>query len=352
MRTLVFDDTGEIWDAASRSLGEALHASLSGDELLRYVVRNLGFVTATEGDSSVRLRLRPAVVSPIALSALLYWLHDRPIERVMLSFLDGTWSHELVRSCEEAMRRLMERVGFDAADREGDFLNKEQSLDNLPAESPFRAILQAWSDCGGTYDAERIRPVMQKALNGRFVLFEAQPGSAVRLRQGGGEGFRPGWRILAYPHKRLRVEDQPDYAYGKWVAQLYRERLKTRNPVLDNVDAVVTCSAAAAHELPISAPGRPVRSGRQLNHGSGRDGYDPDISLRIKPGQELPEVLQIARWASIQARQHRGLPFGALRSCRIPFPVRIADAVDDAAAGGTLHGKPMESIDVPARVGE
>lgn len=286
MRTLVFDDTGEIWDAASRSLGEALHASLSGDELLRYVVRNLGFITATESDSSVRLRLRPAIVSPIALSALLYWLHDLPIERVMLSFLDGAWSHELVRSCEEAMRHLMERVGFQAADREGDFLNKQLSLDHLPSESPFRAILQAWSDCGGTYDAERIRPVMQKALNGRFVLFEAQQGSPSVYVKEVGKGFGQAGGYWLTRTKGLRVEDQPDYAYGKWVAQAYREVVKTRSPVLDNVDAVVTFPQQPRMSYRYRRLVVPFAAERNSTMVLSATVIDPDISLRLKPGHE------------------------------------------------------------------
>ena len=48
MRSFLFDDSGEMWDAKSRSLAEALQASLSSDELEKYVVRNLGFIAATE----------------------------------------------------------------------------------------------------------------------------------------------------------------------------------------------------------------------------------------------------------------------------------------------------------------
>ena len=55
MQSLLFDDSGEIWDAKSRSLARSLQASLSGDELAKYVVRNLGFIAATESCGSVRI---------------------------------------------------------------------------------------------------------------------------------------------------------------------------------------------------------------------------------------------------------------------------------------------------------
>ena len=38
----------------------------------------------------------PSIVSPIAFSALLYWLHDRPKDRFVISFLESEWSHEVV----------------------------------------------------------------------------------------------------------------------------------------------------------------------------------------------------------------------------------------------------------------
>ena len=149
MQSLLFDDKGETWDANSTSLAEALQASLSGDELSKYVVKNLGFVAASKSDGSVRLRLRPAVVAPTALSALFYWLHDQTIERVLISCLDGEWSHELVRSRDEAMRRLLALVKFITPDREGDFLSMPRPLHQLQHSSPLRAALDAWSATPG-----------------------------------------------------------------------------------------------------------------------------------------------------------------------------------------------------------
>ena len=90
MQTCLFDDKGELWDGKSRRLADALHASLSSEDLLKYVVRNLGFIAVTENGGSLRLQLRPAIVSQTALGGLLYWMHDRDIERVLISALDET----------------------------------------------------------------------------------------------------------------------------------------------------------------------------------------------------------------------------------------------------------------------
>ena len=282
-RTYLFDDAGEMWDAKSPSLAEALHASISGDELAKYVVRNLGFVAATQSAASVRLRLRPAIASPTALSALFYWLHDQTIERVLISFLESEWTHELVRSGSEAVRTLLARVDYQANDREGDFLNKQVSLDNLSSSSPLRAVLQAWSDCSGTYNAERIRPVLQKVLNGRYMLVESVAGSpTLHVRDIGG-GFNKDVAVWLSRIRGLRVEDQPDYAYGKWIAAMYQQVLRKGEPSLEDVDAVISWPQKPRESfrykrlvVPFEARGNStLLLGASIN--------DPAIDLRVKP---------------------------------------------------------------------
>ncbi len=71
MPAFVFDDQGERWDAGSRRLADILQASIAGEELANYVVKNLGYVwVSEEANGTVRVRLRPKVVSPIAFSSL------------------------------------------------------------------------------------------------------------------------------------------------------------------------------------------------------------------------------------------------------------------------------------------
>ena len=284
MHCLVFDDRGEVWDAKSRELAEGLNASIGGDALTSYAIKNLGFIAATVINESVRIRLRPAVVSQVALSGLLYWLHDQPFHRVLLSFLDSDWSHELVRSRQEAASRLLARVRFRSEDREGDFLNKQRPLQDLSPGTPLRELLNLWSDHSGKYDSERLNPLLDKALNGRFVLFEAASGSnSVYVKEVGPGLGRSGGYWLSRT-KGLKVEDQPDYAYGKWVAEAYRDVLNTREPMLDDVDAVITWP---------QQPRVSYRYRRLVVPFTGRDAstlllsatvIDPDISLRVKSG--------------------------------------------------------------------
>ena len=181
MRSILFDDHGDIWDAGSRRLADDLHASIHGEELVEFAIRNLGFVAAKDARGSLRISLRPAVVSPIAFSALLYWLHDRIVDRVLISFFDRVWSHEMLPSRTEAVRRLLAKVDFGVGNRDNDFLHQDLPLDTLPDANPLKAVLGVWSATQGIFDEDQIAPVVRAKLNNRYVLVEATPTRAAMV---------------------------------------------------------------------------------------------------------------------------------------------------------------------------
>ena len=174
--------TGERCGTAGRSaLADALQASIAGDELANYAVRNLGLRRRQrERRLGCASACGPAVVSPIAFSALLYWLHDRP----------KSTASDLVPGRASGRTRCSARATTSCAgccsasrpaadEREGDFLQVAASAaPAVAASSPLRGVLSIWSDSGGKYDRERLHPLLEKALNGRFV-------------RGGGEAERP-----------------------------------------------------------------------------------------------------------------------------------------------------------------
>jgi hypothetical protein len=286
MQTFLFDDKGQTWDAASPLLAEELSSWLSGDELLKYVVRNLGFIAVNaSGGGSVRLRLRPAVASPLALSSVLYWLYDQTIERVLISTLDREWSHELVRSREEAIRRLLACVTARPEERRDDFLKEVLPLQALPAVSPLRALLNAWSDCGGKYDRERLDPLLEKALGRRFVLVEGTADAPSLYFKDVGPGLTTLADFWRSHSTTLRVEDQPDYAYGKWVSGIYREVMASGQPSLEEIDAIINWP-----EDPYRKVYRyrrlvvPFRGERNSSLVLSASLMDPEVNLRRKPG--------------------------------------------------------------------
>jgi hypothetical protein len=283
MRSVLFDDRGDVWDASSRRLVTDLHASIHGEELVEYAVRNLGFVGAKELRGSLRISLRPAVVSPIAFSALLYWLHDREADRVLVSFYDNRWSHEMLRSRADAVRRLMGRVDFGVGNRDGDFLCRELPLESLSESSPLKGVLTMWSEAQGKFDRGRLEPLLARKLNGRFVLVEASPTRpALVLKDVGGGLSRPAeyWLARSIGH---RVEDQPDYDYGKWIAKFYRKVIASGSPSLSDVDAIIKWPEHSRRSFRYRRLVLPFNGERSSTMLLGASLVDPGINLRVKP---------------------------------------------------------------------
>ena len=207
MRSVVFDDRGEMWDAQSRTVWrDDLHASIDGEELVDYAVRNLGFVAVKEMGGSLRISLRPAVVSPIAFSALLYWLHDRPVDRVLVSFFDREWSHEMLRS--RAGRRAQAAGARRPRPRRArGRLPAARAAARTACRKPRRC--EACSTSGRSRAASSIasgwRRCSQRALNGRFVLVEASPERPSHGHQGCRRRPHQARRVLAVAlHRQSR----------------------------------------------------------------------------------------------------------------------------------------------------
>ncbi len=283
MRSILFDDRGDIWDAGSRRLADDLNASIHGEDLVEYAIRNLGFVAAKEMGGSLRLSLRPAVVSPIAFSALLYWLHDREADRVLVSFFDRAWSHEMLRSRADAVKRLLAKVEFGVGGRDGDFLYEELPIDSLEEASPLRSALAMWSESNGAFDRQRIAPFLERGLNGRFVLVEASPTTpALVLKDVGGGLSKPAeyWLARSIGH---RVEDQPDYDYGKWIAKFYRKVITRDEPSLSDVDAVIKWPEHSRQSFRYRRLVLPFKGKGNSTMLLGASLVDSSINLRVKP---------------------------------------------------------------------
>jgi hypothetical protein len=71
------------------------------------------------------------------------------------------------------------------------------------------------------------------------------------------------WRREARGH---RIDDMPDWNYGRWVGDAYRESRQTGQPLLEEVKAIIKWPEAGTFShsywrliVPLIQPGRPTR---------------------------------------------------------------------------------------------
>ena len=81
---------------------------------------------------------------------------------------------------------------------------------------------------------------MREGLQGRYVIVQTGQTKVGRVPARSRTRLpRPTTTVAVAGRKGLRVEDQPDYFYGKWVAEAYRMTKGDGTPRLEDVDAII-----------------------------------------------------------------------------------------------------------------
>ncbi|MGE5511123.1 MAG: hypothetical protein ACM31O_07725 [Bacteroidota bacterium] len=239
MALLLIDDQGQIWDGASRTLRASFDSPYSGGEFSDYAVTNLGFIAANAYGGSCQIRLRPSFVAPNAMQSLLHWLKSGRVDRIVLSWLDKDWHHELLRSRDAAVTRVGELI--DAAQRAqpNDFISNEVTAAQLPENTALGILLRYWERLSEPEGQPSLMDLLNKALGNRYVLVQRDPSNAkLVFRKFGGGLFNhyDAWRANGVG---APLEELPDHSYGRWVSEAYAAALETRVPRVDDVDAIV-----------------------------------------------------------------------------------------------------------------
>jgi hypothetical protein len=236
---IVIDDCGIQLDLDDPALRSRLGTSRRRQSLLDVLVLNLGYVACEAAQRSVRLRLRPAVVSRRALGEAGRLLLTRAVDRVLLSCHEGTWGHELLPSAKLALRRLNDLMVRSHRQRVATFRHHDIEAQRVPSRSPVAAVLAYWQSERLHFDAGRLAPLLYRGFDQRFLIAEHLPDNDQLVIRALGDGysiFDKKWCRLAVGE---RLEDQYDVYYARWAAQGYRTASERAMPLIQRVDAVI-----------------------------------------------------------------------------------------------------------------
>jgi hypothetical protein len=234
--------SGELSAWPFTALRRSLHCSADPRTFATYAVTNLGCIHIAQRPRGLAVSLRPRVVSPRAIVAAIYLLTDLPRQRVVLSCLVGRWQHQLFRAPTEAVHELVARLQVAEVDRVR-FLRVERRLNDALNERHFGDLLRAWADDGAAFDRARLHSVAHRMLRGRYVLLRPQSDGRTLIISDFGssyESFASDWVAHA---RGLRFEDQPDFRYAHAAVSAYHKVLRSRRPLLDDVDAFMSTDA-------------------------------------------------------------------------------------------------------------
>ena len=235
MSPFLIDDRGEVWDPNSRVLRARLHASVGAQELRDFAVLNLGFIALAIGKASIHIQLRPALARPAALGALYLALHKHAPERIVVRWYDGAWRDEIVGWHRDGWRRLT--CLFESPENPPvGFSRRRIAPGRLPRENPLRHVLVDTSRL--TSIVANPAQMLPVPLCDRYLLLTEDDDRELRVCDFGSAlmSRSPQWQSRA---RGRRIDDLPDWYYGQWVANAYREAGRSGHPVLEEVAAMI-----------------------------------------------------------------------------------------------------------------
>jgi len=294
MRAFWIDNQGQVWrsDAAERrSLRDRRRPDVGESETPTGTPQ--GAVHVTRSRRGCRIRIRPADATDAALAALAYHLADDRPARVILSWYDGTWHDALFSEWSQVLARLF-ALAAGARGRDA-FRHTPRPIGAVVRHPPLARLLARWHSLRRRFDRPSLEPLLRDDLGGRYIIVEARPDRPDLTVRAFGDGFvvyDDDWVRTA---PGLRLQDQPDYAYGTWVAEAYRAALTADAPRLDDVDAVIAMPRVGAIRFRYRRLILPFRTARHAAWLVGASVIDPTLDLGTDARQAHAGVAPTAR---------------------------------------------------------
>ena len=239
MRTTIIDNRGRHWGPNEPGFLQSIDASRVTPGLLDYVVRNLGFAVVSSTNRSLQVRVRPAIIGPVAIAETLTWCMSQQADRAMLTYFGEAtedWTHVLLASVELTTQRLVDLVNDAQVRPTEPFQRSTIDIDRLPVDHPVRPVVSRWRETGGKFQPAQLQPLLDRAFARRHMVVKVQDDGAQLIMTSIAAGYR---HMKPSIQTGTRIEDQLDYAYGRWVAESYREVHRRGLPSFEQIDATL-----------------------------------------------------------------------------------------------------------------
>lgn len=281
----IFDARGSILPA--HSIADSIGWRGPSGSAIDYAVRNTGAILVAIYGRHCRIELNPKTVSHCAFAGVAQWLMDERFERVGLRQRQGNEIDEILGDSVAAVKRLSEIIRKQS-DKGAAFLSKASYVSQLSAQHPFRDLIDLWRFSSSDHDLAHYDGPLHNLVNARFIIARVEENSSLVFHDVG-----PGVQLYSENWHRstvgLRIQDQPNYEMGVWIAETYRDTIIANKPRLDDVDVIVKRPRQSSKHicykrvlLPLSGSFRGVLCATLL---------DPSINLRFGAEHEAEDIV-------------------------------------------------------------
>ena len=230
----VIDEYGEV------AMGACDYLHSHAFDAARSLVNNLGYIAYLVADQHIQIKFRPSLTSLMSYSRLMRWLDCEYPQRVLVSYLSGDeWHYEFAGSARGAARcvdRIMQQYGGGPL---GNVCRELLPLHSNGIPPAFRQAIDYWQSYRTAFDPHTAVPALRTILDDRFVLSTELQSGMFALGAFGANRDDSCRRWLSSA-SGVSVRSAPDPAYGASCANAYMETTRCGEPVMDNVDALVS----------------------------------------------------------------------------------------------------------------
>lgn len=230
----LIDRHGKMWRCADPMLSQNLHTTLSGDELKKYTITNMGFVSIEYSGSRLHMRCRPRRVSSLTFASLCYFIADYPWRPIALTLLSDQWATRIYQSTSDVLTELTRLIPGDASPVIfDDCQHAILSAPIIHAKSPLLGkTLTTASQIADDPDHE----FLNRVFAGRWSIGHIDTETNRFVFDHMGAGFR----------RSMLMDTLNDQRYVAWVQKSRNSALSSAEPICEVVDAIVQTSAGSA----------------------------------------------------------------------------------------------------------
>lgn len=287
---LIIDGDGSVWSAYDEALVARWGYPDPDFDLPSFAVRNLGAVDVVVDADTVTLRLRWLTLKPDALAGAAQVLLRFNTHRVIVACEADGWTEQTFPAPEAAIEWLYAHSGqargadarsIQTSPRQLKTLS-DRSLSRVEeSEDKLALLFKKWRLARGTFSADMVEMLVRFGLIDRTIIVTESSSDKSLVFEHVGAGFQlyeksdSTWNMRA---QGLRVTDQLDPEFGRWVDRTYRDVIEQSQPRFDFVDAVIQARGSEPYRwdydrllLPWhSGDGVRVVTGVSFNRSAGR----------------------------------------------------------------------------------
>jgi len=237
--TLLIDEHGTAYDPSGWAIREKLGVNASGAALVDYGIRNCGFIELKFNAAGCALKLAPGRINYTSFAAATWRIDEFQPQRISLSWYDGEWHHEIATHAQSVYDKVFAKMWANRATAGSPIRSQLRSPSDLTATDPLKSVISLWQANGGQIDIAANIDMLHQQLHGKYAYILRPRGSAKLSYAGVGQGIEA-YRDQSWHAKQQTVADQPDYYYGRFLIESYREAMIAREPTLLDVDGLVS----------------------------------------------------------------------------------------------------------------